>query len=160
MTGLTTQERFWAKVNKDVADGCWLWTGARVRSGYGSFGSKSEPLPSSLPHRIAYTWLVGPIPEGMTLDHLCRARLCVNPSHLEPVTQRVNTQRSTSASAVNAAKTHCPAGHPYDDENTYRYPNGRRQCRECTNERSREWRSRHRDAVNARRQARRKAART
>jgi hypothetical protein len=76
-------------------------------------------------HRVMYEHLVGPIPDGMQLDHLCRNRMCVNPDHLEPVTARENTRRAT------ALITACPSGHAYDDQNTALTPEGRRYCREC-----------------------------
>jgi hypothetical protein len=74
---------------------------------------------------------MGAVPEGLELDHLCRVRGCVNPKHLEPVTHRENLMRGESWSAVNARKTHCPEGHPYDETNTYIDGKGRRRCREC-----------------------------
>jgi hypothetical protein len=83
-------------------------------------------------HRVAYELLVGPIPDGMHLDHLCRTPACVNPAHLEPVTPRVNSLRGVSFSAVNATKETCPAGHPYSADNTYLSPTKRnRLCRTC-----------------------------
>jgi hypothetical protein len=88
-------------------------------------------------HRVAYVLSVGPIPKGLTIDHLCRNRGCVNPTHLEAVTQRENTLRSPIAlAALNAAKTHCPKGHPYSGANVEL--RGRsRGCRSCHQERSR-----------------------
>jgi hypothetical protein len=82
-------------------------------------------------YRITYETLVGPVPNGLELDHLCRVRACVNPGHLEPVTHRVNTLRGETVAARNARATHCPAGHPYDEVNTYADRLGRRSCREC-----------------------------
>jgi hypothetical protein len=116
----STAERFWAKVRK--TDGCWLWQGS-LRSGYGRFRGGAGPLVTA--HRYAYRLLVGPIPEGLVLDHLCRNGACVNPAHLEPVTQRENLRRGTGFNATNAAKTHCPAGHPYSEANTYRWRDAR-----------------------------------
>lgn len=78
-------------------------------------------------HRVAYEEIMGPVPEGLELDHLCRTRSCVNPSHLEPVTHRENMNRGDVATR---RKTHCPKGHPYDEENTGIY-NGYRNCRAC-----------------------------
>lgn len=121
--------------------GCWQWTGAINRHGYGQFlftdGSRRAA------HRIVYELIVGPIPEGLQLDHLCRNRGCVNPNHLEPVTNRENTIRGVGpvlAGARQSVKTHCPAGHAYDEANTRRYRNhytGRpaRGCRACDRER-------------------------
>lgn len=111
----------------DSQDECWPWTGAMQGQGYGQYGK-----PMRLAHRISYEFFVGPIPEGLTLDHLCRNRQCVNPSHLEPVTRGENVLRGESLPARNARKTHCPKGHPYDDINTYVSPNtGWRQCKAC-----------------------------
>ncbi|TDD77726.1 HNH endonuclease [Actinomadura rubrisoli] len=81
-------------------------------------------------HRFVYESLVGPIPEGLVLDHLCRVRACCNPAHLEPVTDRVNILRGASITAANARKTHCDHGHEFTSQNTYRH-RGRRLCRAC-----------------------------
>ncbi len=122
----SVEERFWAKVQK--TDTCWLWT-AGLAHGYGSFRLIDRAVYA---HRMAYELMVGPIPEGLHLDHLCRVTNCVNPEHLEPVTCRENNLRGISPAAVNAAKTHCPQGHQYSAENTYENPNsGRRLCRAC-----------------------------
>lgn len=125
-------ERFWAKV--DTSGECWLWTAYCDPAGYGRF-AMSRSTGTGYAHRIAYELTIGPIPEGLELDHLCRNRGCVRPSHLEPVTTKVNSMRSTSPIAANALKTHCPQGHAYDEENTRRH-NGRRDCRACSRERA------------------------
>ena len=96
--------------------------------GYGQFWDGTRLVRA---HRFAYEQIVGPIPDGLQLDHLCRVRSCVNPAHLEPVTCQVNLLRGTGASARNAIKTHCPQGHAYGDFNTYIRPEGWRRCREC-----------------------------
>jgi hypothetical protein len=84
----TIEARFWEKVDK--TDTCWLWTGSSDRLGYGRFST----WPSvTLAHRFAYELLAGPIPDGLVIDHLCRTPSCVNPDHLEPVTQRENLRR-------------------------------------------------------------------
>ena len=119
------EARFWQKVDK--TDTCWLWTAAKAQ-GYGRFycGGRLHAA-----HRWSYELLIGPIPEGLHLDHLCRNPASVNPAHLEPVTQRENIIRGTAPAAEHAAATHCPQGHPYDEANTYLAPNGWRQCRTC-----------------------------
>jgi hypothetical protein len=126
---MPTEERFWGKVDK--SPDCWLWAAGLDQHGYGRFFlTKKEHY--LLAHRVAYTMLVGPIPDGLQLDHLCRITRCVNPDHLEPVTARTNVLRSESWSAVNARKTHCPQGHEYTEANIYRRPKtGGRGCRAC-----------------------------
>lgn len=119
-------KRFWDRVNKTKT--CWLWTGGLKSGGYGSFYSDGR---SHAAHRFAYELEVGPIPEGLTLDHLCRVRTCVNPLHLEPVTRKVNTLRGIGPTALHKRKTRCPEGHEYDETNTRIRPNGGRDCREC-----------------------------
>lgn len=90
--------------------GCWLWTGVTVRHGYGIIQRDGK---YHCAHRYVYEYERGPIPEGLTLDHLCRVRSCVNPAHLEPVDLRTNTLRGEGITAQNARKTECPRGHSY-----------------------------------------------
>lgn len=129
-------DRLFEKVDK--TDACWIWTGATYRRGYGKMfiGSKADGTAKIVAaHRIAYEHLRGPIPGGMTLDHLCRNVACVNPDHLEPVSMRENWRRGTSASAVNLVKTHCIHGHEFTSENTYvakgKHGNPQRLCKAC-----------------------------
>jgi hypothetical protein len=129
----TAADRFEAKVEKTAT--CWLWTGAKNNRGYGQFLGDTDRL--VLAHRFSYELAIGPIPQGLTLDHLCRTPLCVNPAHLEAVTLRVNILRSESTSALNARKTHCPKGHPYAGDNLVVWGKTRR-CRTCSRERDRE----------------------
>jgi hypothetical protein len=119
--------RFWSQVEKSP-DGCWLWQGAMHHNGYGRPAWQGR---RTMAHRIAYTLLRGDIPEGKQLDHLCRVRRCVNPNHLEPVTQRENILRGIAPTAVNARRTACTHGHDLTPDNTYTTPDGRRQCRVC-----------------------------
>ncbi|MDX3315184.1 HNH endonuclease signature motif containing protein [Streptomyces sp. ME08-AFT2] len=120
--------RFWVKVAAPDSNGCWLWTGKVNRYGYGDFGLRKRLVKA---HRFAYTVTRGPIPDGLVLDHLCRVRHCVNPAHLEAVTQRENTLRGDAPSARRARLTHCPQGHPYSKANTYVTSRNERKCRAC-----------------------------
>jgi len=108
---------------------CWRWVGQISQSGYALYHPKIREG-SRFGHRMCYEALVGPIPEGPQLDHLCRNRFCINPHHLEPVTCRVNLLRGIGPTAKNAAKTHCPHGHEYANENL-RFYKGCRLCRKC-----------------------------
>jgi len=137
-------ERFWKKVDKngpvilhDLGP-CWIWTGGKDYHGYGKFsiGSWLNQRGKDIPaHRFAYEHMVGPIPEGAELDHLCRNHSCVNPAHLEPVTHETNMQKGLAGKVNNpqTAKTHCPRGHLYD----YVNKQGKRECRICHREKTR-----------------------
>jgi hypothetical protein len=174
-------DRFMAKVDVDPG-GCWFWRAYIDPKGYGRFGLDGR---NRLAHNVAHELFVGPTPEGLTIDHLCRVRHCVNPAHLEAVTNRENLERGLwpfrrfsstcrnghtvtitphgrrvcrecaraagrryderrrEAGLVGIAprnRTHCPQGHPYDDENTYLY-GGRRQCKACRRDASKERRA-------------------
>ncbi len=116
-------ERIAKKIAVDATTGCWDWTAALNSHGYGEVYWLGSPRGS---HRIVYSLLVGPVPVGLDLDHLCRVRHCVNPEHLEPVTRQENLLRG-----ARCCITHCPQGHEYTPENTRRDRDGRRRCREC-----------------------------
>ena len=131
---LTGPKNFWAYVagwqNPEI---CWEWCGAVSHNGYGY--CSIYMYGTTRPNRFAYELLVGIIPEGLDLDHLCKNRLCVNPKHLEPVTRRENLCRSNNFIADNIKKTQCPKGHDYDGINSQ----GRRICKECQRASTRAW---------------------
>lgn len=131
------EDLFWAKVDK--SGDCWLWTASINASGYGSFGAGGK---SRLAHRVAYEFVRGEIPAGLTLDHLCRVRSCVNPDHLEPVTARENTRRGFPGAYLKAKKC-CPRGHVYDEENTKISSRGTRSCKACQSEYRKTYFERH-----------------
>jgi len=119
-------ERFAALTEKTVS--CWNWLGAKWDKGYGQFCLNGRRV---LAHRFAWEQVHGPILPGLTIDHLCRNRGCVNPAHMETVPNRVNVLRGVGHTAENARKTHCPAGHPYEPPNLIFDAEGRRRCRHC-----------------------------
>lgn len=137
----TFEERFWVKVNK--TETCWLWISGVDREGYGRFWTGGGNTRRA--HRVAYELVVGPIPDGLTLDHLCRVPACVNPDHLEPVTAAVNGLRGDTYQGINARRTHCIHGHPFSGDNLYVQPNGRRTCRTCRIMRKRAARAKQRE---------------
>lgn len=146
------EERFWSKVDKDAPvpefaphlGPCWWWKGYLMVDVYGNrnYGQFVIREKKFLAHRLAYEWLVGPIPEGLQMDHLCRVQRCVRPSHLEPVTNQENARRG-----YWGMKTHCPRGHPYDEANTHTRSNGSRICRTCARELQRQRRAKQRSAA-------------
>jgi hypothetical protein len=134
------RERFTSKVAGDDR-GCWIWQGAIFQqTGYGVFNARSDDgvwRPHTA-HRAAYLMFVGPISDGLQIDHLCRVRACCKPSHLEAVTNRENVLRGTSPAARQALQTHCYKGHPLSGYNLILRPNTRkRECRTCAQERDR-----------------------
>ncbi len=128
--------------------GCWLWIGSAYSNGYGQMGFKGR---SHLAHRLSYQAHIGPIPDGLTIDHLCRVRCCINPAHLEAVTQSVNVSRgivSTDHAWGPPRKTHCPKGHAYDP--THRSKLGQSICRACGLAQAKGYYARNSEAVKAR----------
>jgi hypothetical protein len=147
-------DRFWARVDKSGPNGCWLWLGNTDTPGYGRCNYLHDGKRVRLAHRLAYLLTVGPIPDGLELDHLCRVHGCVNPAHLEPVTHAENVRRAVMATGERSRmgrRSHCDAGHPFDESNTIkRGPDGRwRRCLTC--ERAR-WRLNYDKPLNAARQ--------
>jgi len=120
---------------------CWLWTACLTDKGYGKLGRKGIMY---LAHRWAYAAEAGRWPEE--LDHLCRVRCCVRPSHLEDVDHRTNTLRGETISALAASRTHCPQGHPYEGDNLIREKDGSRKCKTCKYKYFRAWKLRQRSA--------------
>ena len=133
-------EAFWDRVEKMDPAGCWFWLGYMTRQGYGTFYPRGGLATA---HRFAYELVKGAVPQGYVLDHLCRNRSCVNPEHLDPVTQKENVDRGLHG----VLTTHCPKGHPYAGENLALKKDGRgRRCRTCRREQGRIQRERRRAA--------------
>ncbi len=116
-------DRFLGKVSVEPNTGCWLWTAQVSPEGYGKFRFAG----GQLAHRFAHEVAIGAIPKGLQIDHLCRQRSCVNPEHLDVVTQAENMRRGIKG----VLTTHCPQGHAYTDENTTHNSKGGRVCRKC-----------------------------
>lgn len=127
--------RFWAKI-RVRENGCWEWAGGIRQDGYAIFHLNWRRWYA---HRLTYETLIDTIPLGLQCDHLCRNRACVNPAHIEPVTQRENVRRGLLA----LPREFCNYGHPYSGPNLYVAPNGTRHCRACRRRVDRElyWRN-------------------
>lgn len=135
--------RFWSKV-RIIPDCCWEWQAGTTPYGYGHFSLDGRKV---VAHRHAYESLIGPVPEGLQLDHLCRNPACIRPDHLEPVTASENVRRGDMG-RERRHQTHCVNGHLYDDENTYWKPNGMRGCLACRRRTSRRWHQKQKEAAN------------
>lgn len=125
-----TVARFWSKIDKDGPGGCWVWTGSVTPAGYGQFsiGSRTDKSTRMVkPHRVSYTLLIGPIPNHLTLDHLCRNTRCVNPDHLEPVTLAENAARGQR-------RDYCRRGHRRTPDNV----DARGGCIQCQRDKVRD----------------------
>lgn len=136
MSGAPIIDRFWAKVMPEPNSGCWLWTAQISTNGYALLCVAGRRVRA---HRFSYELHKGPIPAGLQIDHTCSVRCCVNPDHLDAVTQRENNRRTFArgrahnVGAFQRQKTHCPAGHPYSGENLALNKHGERYCRICRN---------------------------
>lgn len=127
-------------------EACWEWPKTRDSRGYGRTKAQKNGWGNIYVHRLAHEWFIGPIPEGLTIDHLCGNKACFNPKHLEAVTGKENILRSNSLGAINARKTHCPKGHPYD---VLLGAKQRRGCRQCNQQNRRERRVKARERQRA-----------
>jgi hypothetical protein len=121
-------QRFKDKIEVVTESGCWIWTGACQSASYAVAYYKGN---ARRVHRIIYGLLVGPIPQGLEIDHLCKVRCCVNPYHLEPVTHLENLRRGETIGVKNRRKTHCSKNHAFVPDNIYTDPKNRRRCRMC-----------------------------
>lgn len=126
--------RFFSKVK--FTQFCWEWESNKQKLGYGLFKLEKSNV---LAHRFSYELFKGKIPEGLTIDHLCRNRGCVNPGHLECVTHKENVLRGEGPTAINAKKKKCNKGHSLEGDNLITYPSGKRWCRICKRDSAREW---------------------
>jgi hypothetical protein len=136
----SVEDRFWRYVTP--SDGCWEWQGRLDCHGYAWISRGGRGAKRDAAHRVSYELHIGPIPEGLHIDHLCRNPRCVNPSHLEPVTQAENNRRALPFKKPQPKPTHCPQGHAYAGDNLYVRPNGVYNCRACNREQVRLYRER------------------
>jgi len=146
---LLLDERFWSKVRKGAEGECWPWrTGRR---GYYYLTPRAQGGKMIYAYRCAYLALVGPVPKGLVLDHLCRNPACVNPKHLEPVTYRENRLRGAGERTDTIWNGYCKLGHAIEGENVIRAGT----CRRCNHAAQRRWWIKNREKLKPQRAARR-----
>ena len=147
--------RIFSKIQINNGTDCWVWKRSVNTDGYGRVAWKyAGGCGIQSIHRLIYAWLVSPVPKGLArhipqIDHTCRNRRCCNPLHLELKTPKANVLESRAGSAINAQKTHCPKGHPYNEVNTYIQKKGGRVCKTCHNDYTRELQRRKRAKARA-----------
>jgi hypothetical protein len=153
----TVQERFLAKFVIGGPNECWPWLASKIGTGYGELqGGHGKKV---LAHRFSYEHFVGPIPDGLVIDHLCRNPPCVNPRHLEPVPMAVNTARGILPEVIQEKKkqrTHCARGHPFFGDNLRLDRHGNRCCRACATLLGNRWKVANRERINELQRARRR----
>ena len=135
-------ERFLSKISI-TKSGCWEWTGYLDKDGYGTFWSRNVTLGA---HRFAFEYYYGAICPDLTINHLCRNRRCVNPEHLEQITNKENVLKGVGLTAINARKTHCMRGHEFTPENTYSYSN-QRICKICVSQYQKDYRQKKKSSL-------------
>ena len=140
---MTLADRIESSIVRIPESGCWLWGKSLTELGYGRIAVNGKAMKA---HRVSFQALIGEIPEGKELDHLCRVRSCVNPDHLEPVTHRENVLRG-AAPSYRKNRSHCPKGHELTEQNRYTAPSlgNKYLCRACKNQRKRAWEAAHKE---------------
>jgi hypothetical protein len=134
-SNITPVDSFHAKFQVITETGCWIWTAALSSKGYGVLGIGNRKIQSA--HKFSYEHFIGKVEEGLVLDHLCRVRCCVNPYHLDPITNKLNLARGINS---NREKTHCKRGHKLLGDNLYIDPKKKsRGCKECKRSASRKF---------------------
>jgi hypothetical protein len=130
------------KYIKVEPNGCWLWLSKIAKNGYGHFTHRIgfKKYRTQLAHRFSFEYFRGPIPYGLVIDHTCKVQNCVNPYHMETVTQQINVLRGNGIAAKNHKKTHCLMGHELSGENLYKSTKGKRECIMCRRASARKWR--------------------
>lgn len=137
----TLHRRLLDNITFSAIESCWIWGKSKNNMGYGVMGSSRMKPRTFLAHRVAYQMFVGDIPKGLVLDHKCKTPLCVNPTHLDPVTQKENMHRGNGPCAINKRKAHCPCG----DEYNHITPQGKRCCTKCRLKYNQKWRAKKKE---------------